>query len=205
MCRMLKIACAVVAVLALAAPAEAGRLFRHRGGCSGGSCGSAQSSSSFQQSYSYQSAVVAPVAPACPQAAPTVCPKCGCPLECPKCHEKAMPKGAKAEVPDILIVVNEQRSRRGLRPFLRDDGLTAGAWACARYRATYRIRGHVQGGMGDFQFLPAGCNASAAGAGALEPSWGFQACCVDSTAQYAGAASVAGNDGLVYHTIFVRN
>lgn len=103
-----------------------------------------------------------------------------------------------------LAQVNAQRAARGLPPYREDPSLTAAAMAAADYRAAYRIAGHVGGGMGDFAFLPPGATADAAGCGALEPSWGFAACCVYESYQYAGAARVMGADGRFYNHIFVK-
>lgn len=105
---------------------------------------------------------------------------------------------------DALDEVNAARARRGLPPFARDPGLTAAAVAAADYRATYRIAGHVSGGMGDFAFLPPGCTADAAGCGALEPSWGWGSCCTYESYQAAGAAVTMGADGKRYMHLFVR-
>lgn len=105
---------------------------------------------------------------------------------------------------DALDEVNAARARRGLRPYLRDAGLTQAAQSAATYRATHRIFGHVSGGMGDFRFLPPGSHASAAGCGALEPSWGFRSCAMFESWTYAGAATVRGADGRLYHHLFVR-
>ncbi len=111
--------------------------------------------------------------------------------------------GAVGDQCDMLIIVNQQRVRRGLRPFIRDESLFIAARGAARYRATYRISGHVQGGMGDFQFLN-GANASAAGCAAWPQGMEFGACCVYDQYTYAGAATIVGEDGLCYNHIFVR-
>ena len=114
------------------------------------------------------------------------------------------PPLASQPTTDALSEVNAARARRGLRPYIADAGLTQAAKDCCEYRAAHRIKGHVTGGMGDFQFLPQGVTASAVGAGALEPSWGFQACAMYESFRSAGAATVAGSDGLLYHSLFVR-
>lgn len=103
---------------------------------------------------------------------------------------------------DALAEVNAAREARGLRPFIRDDGLVAAAEAAARFRAERLLAGHSQN---DFAFLPAGCTASAAGCGAMDSSWGFQACAMYENHTHAGAASVRGRDGKIYHHLFVRN
>ena len=89
---------------------------------------------------------------------------------------------------DALDEVNAARAARGLRPFIRDEGLTIAAIRASEHRAAYRIAGHVGGGMGDFAFLPPGSHASAAGCGALEPWWGWGTCCTYDNYERAGAA-----------------
>lgn len=105
---------------------------------------------------------------------------------------------------DALDEVNAARARRGLRPYLRDEGLTQAAHSAATYRASRRIFGHVPGGMGDFQFLPPGSVARAAGCGALDASWGWGSCCTYDSYTYAGAAVVIGADGRRFMHLFVR-
>jgi hypothetical protein len=157
------------------------------GGCHGGSAGT------------YSRPVQAYVAPAnCPGG---VCPAPSAPVTPPAVQPTPMPKGSTQ---GVLEEVNVIRVRRGLRPFIFDGGLARAAERCASFRAERRIEGHVMQGGGDFQFLPAGTQATAAGCAALDASWGFQACCVDGDYVYAGAASVAGHDGRIYHQIFVR-
>ncbi|MCE9530190.1 MAG: hypothetical protein K8T89_03500 [Planctomycetes bacterium] len=114
----------------------------------------------------------------------------------------AFPRVAQASTPDALDEVNAKRSRLGLRPLIRDEGLTAGAAAAAQYRAANRIAGHTSN---DFAYLPSGASATSAGCAALEPSWGWQSCCWDG-AQWtvAGAAWAMGADGRRYMHIFVR-
>lgn len=106
---------------------------------------------------------------------------------------------------DGMDEVNAARAARGLRPFVRDAGLTAAAEAAANFRAQHRIAGHVTGGQGDFGFLPPGSTASAAGCGALAPSWGWGTCCTYENHRYAGAAVVYGQDGKRYMHLFVSN
>lgn len=101
---------------------------------------------------------------------------------------------------DALEEVNTYRARRGLRPFLRDGLLCQAAQRCAEFRAANRIAGHTSN---DFQFVQ-GTQAVAAGSGALEPSWGWGACCSDEDWTYAGAAVVMGQDGKRYMQLFVR-
>jgi hypothetical protein len=102
---------------------------------------------------------------------------------------------------DALDEVNAKRSRAGLKPFVRDDGLTKAAAACAAIRAENGIRGHLPS---DFAYLPSGASADAAGCGALDPSWEWQSCCDDEDYTYAGAAVVIGADGKRYMLLFVR-
>lgn len=105
---------------------------------------------------------------------------------------------------NALARVNQQRAARGLPPFMEDPALTQAAQAAASYRARFRMFGHVTGGMGDFQFLPPGTHADAAGCAAYPDHYGFMACAVYENYQYAGAASVPGPDGKMYHHLFVR-
>lgn len=102
---------------------------------------------------------------------------------------------------DALIEVNTARIQRRLPPFVPDPGLTAAAKACADYRAANLIRGHTRN---DFQFLPMGTRASAAGCAALTPDWGWQSCCSWERWQFAGAAVTMGRDGRRYMQLFVR-
>lgn len=113
---------------------------------------------------------------------------------------------APVGVVDALDEVNECRARRGLRPFLRDGGLTAGAMGCAAFRAARGIDGHTPN---DFGFLPPGCQCRATGAGAwpagtvtTSGTWGT--CCTFEPWTYAGAAWVPGRDGKRYMSLFVR-
>ena len=107
----------------------------------------------------------------------------------------------RADAPDALDEVNVVRVRAGLRPFIRDEGLTKAATGAAMFRAERLIEGHSSN---DFAFVPAGSSADAAGCGAMDASWGFRACCTHENWTYAGAASVRGRDGRVYHHLFVR-
>ena len=105
---------------------------------------------------------------------------------------------------DALDEVNVRRAARGLPAFVKDPGLTLAAAACAKVRAASFIDGHLNGPMSDFSYLPAGVSASAAGCGALEPSWGWGTCCMDDHYTYAGAAWVMGANGKRYMHLFVR-
>ncbi len=102
---------------------------------------------------------------------------------------------------DALAVVNADRAAKGLKPFIRDAGLTAAAIAACDYREAHRIEGHTGN---DFQFLPAGCSADAAGCGAVPPIFGFATCCLNDDYQYAGAAWLRGRDGQNWCHIFCR-
>jgi hypothetical protein len=108
------------------------------------------------------------------------------------------PDGASG---DGLDEVNAQRVARGLRPFIRDEGLTQAAFACAAFRAANGLFGHTSN---DFGFVPAGSWASAAGCAAYPASYGWMSCCVYDNYTYAGAAWVTGRDGKRYMHLFVR-
>jgi hypothetical protein len=102
---------------------------------------------------------------------------------------------------DALDEVNAKRAARGLRPYLRDDGLTQAARACAAFRAAHGLFGHT---ANDFGFVPAGAWASAAGCAAYPAEYGWMSCCVYEGYTYAGAAYVTGADGRRYMHLFVR-
>jgi uncharacterized protein YkwD len=97
--------------------------------------------------------------------------------------------------------VNAQRAARGLRPYVRDDGLTQAAMSCAAFRAERGMFGHTSN---DFAFLPAGSTAASAGCAAYPASQGWMSCCVHENYTYAGAAYVTGRDGRRYMQLFVR-
>lgn len=102
---------------------------------------------------------------------------------------------------DALDTVNALRASRGLRPFIRDDGLTTAARGAAKYRAERRMQGHTNN---DFVFLPAGSYANAAGCAGNESYYGFMSCCLyDSQYTYAGAAYVE-HGGRLWCHLFVR-
>jgi hypothetical protein len=115
--------------------------------------------------------------------------------------DRAVVPATTRAVADALPEVNAARSQRGLRPFLPDPLLQQAAYTCAKIRATNRIEAHLSS---DFAYLPAGSSASAAGCGALEPSWGWGTCCTYDNYTYAGAAWVMGTDGKRYMHLFVR-
>lgn len=100
---------------------------------------------------------------------------------------------------DGLAELNQQRARKGLHPFMRDEGLTQAAMRCADVRAANRCEGHTQN---DFSYLN-GAQADAAGCAAATPEWGWLSCCMDDDYQYAGAA-YAWSGGQRYMHLFVR-
>ena len=102
---------------------------------------------------------------------------------------------------DALHEVNAKRAARGLRPFLRDEGLTQAARACAQFRAANGLAGHTSN---DFAFVPAGTHASSAGCAAAQPGFGWLSCCVYENYTHAGAAWVMGRDGRRFMHLFVR-
>jgi len=103
---------------------------------------------------------------------------------------------------DALDEVNAYRAKRGLPPFQRDELLTQAAQKAASIRASKLIAGHLNS---DFDCLPPGAQADAAGCGALEDSWGWGTCCSDENYAHAGAAWVRGSDGKRYMHLFVRS
>lgn len=114
-----------------------------------------------------------------------------------------MVQPAGADEPyDAMAELNAIRRSRGLRPFIRDEGLTRGAMSAAKFRADRFIKGHAKS---DFAFLPRGVTAEAAGCSACDPWWGFLACCDDENWLFGGAASCKGADGRIYHHLFVSN
>lgn len=102
---------------------------------------------------------------------------------------------------DALNEVNSARAQRGLPPFIHDPNLASAAEVCAGLRAQYLLAGHT---ANDFAALPFGVSASAAGCGALDPSWGWGTCCTFDNYRYAGAAVVVGRDGRRFMHLFVR-
>ena len=108
---------------------------------------------------------------------------------------------SKPALPDALDEVNAARAARGLRPYIRDPYLTAGATACAEFRATRLIAGHTGN---DFAALPPGGYATSSGCAAWEPGFGWGSCCTYEGYTYAGAAYAMGRDGRRYMHLFVR-
>lgn len=102
---------------------------------------------------------------------------------------------------DGLDEVNALRVARGLRPYIRDEGLMQAARSCAAFRAAHGLFGHT---ANDFAFVPAGSWASSAGCAAYPASYGWMSCCVYDHYTYAGAAWVTGRDGKRYMHLFVR-
>ncbi len=124
---------------------------------------------------------------------------------CRPTGEKAPVKvGAVDDAADALAEVNAQRAMRGQYPFANDEGLTIAARLAARFRAVHRIHGHVMQGAGDFQFVPQGTVARAAGCAVRAPQEPFDACCVRDNYRACGAATAIGDDGQKYCHVFVR-
>lgn len=102
---------------------------------------------------------------------------------------------------DAIDEVNAARARRGLPAFIRDEGLTKAACEAARRRASRLLEGHLES---DFDCLPQGVTAQAAGCAAWTPDWGWGSCCTYDGYTHAGAAWVMGRDGRRYMHLFVR-
>jgi len=100
-----------------------------------------------------------------------------------------------------LAEVNAARAKRGLPAFLPDPALTVAADKAAAFRAARLIQGHS---ANDFQFVPQGSRASAAGCAAWGPRDGFGSCCMYERWKYCGAAWATGRDGRRYMHVFVR-
>jgi uncharacterized protein YkwD len=113
----------------------------------------------------------------------------------------AEPANSSAGVGDGLDEVNAKRAARGLRPLIRDEGLTQAASACAAFRAENGLFGHTSN---DFAFVPPGSSASSAGCAAYPASYGWMSCCIYDGYTYGGAAWVTGRDGRRYMHLFVR-
>jgi len=179
---------------------------RRARGCAGGTAGT------------YQQPQAAPA----PVAKPTTgCPDGNCPVRlvsnsvvtnCP-CGVACACVNCACDT-NALKEVNAARAARGLSPYLQDDGLTAGAKACAEYRAANRIYSHTND---DMSFLPPGVmqwgppdrNGMRQGlvhGGTNDYSTGtpgFKACCMFDNYTHAGAWTVV-KDGRCYHQILVR-
>lgn len=187
---------AVAAALLIAGDSLAGRRgsVRYSGGWSGGQCGAPITAAANPIA-----TAPAPIESASIPIKSTCDPNANCAASVPT--QSAAPTATSS---DPLAQVNARRSAAGLRPYILDPGLTQAATACVQYRARLRIRGHVTGGMGDFQFLPAGVRATAAGADGPGATSQFLTCAMTDNYTYAGAASAVGPDGQWYHQLFVR-
>ncbi len=117
-----------------------------------------------------------------------------------KAADGNIPPTVVGEVCDALAAVNATRAQRGLRAYLRDDGLTAGALRIAAHRAERRMYGHT---ANDFNFLE-GCTATVGGCAGATPDWGWLACATYENWTYCGAAWVLGSDGRLYCHAFYR-
>ena len=102
---------------------------------------------------------------------------------------------------DALDEVNAVRVARGLRPFVKDADLTAGAIHVADFRAQRLMAGHTSN---DFGGLPAGTSARASGCAAWPADLGWGACCTYENWTHAGAAWSLGSDGRRYMHLFVK-
>lgn len=100
-----------------------------------------------------------------------------------------------------LAEVNAARAKRGLPAFVEDPALTVAATKAAAFRAERGIVGHTSN---DFQFVPKGARASAAGCAANHWRYGFMSCCRYENWKYAGAAWVMHDDGRMFCHLFVR-
>ena len=106
---------------------------------------------------------------------------------------------------DALDEVNAKRATRGLRPYIRDEGLTIAARACAKYRAERHMFGHAMDHpIGDFRFLPKGVTAASAGCAAYPASYGWLSCDIWEPNRYGGAAWWPGTDGKRYMHLYIR-
>ncbi len=184
---------ALIAVLVFALVADAGPFRRGGGGRRGGgecsSCGGG----------SYTTCQPATTSPAPIQVQPKeVIPG---PKDAPKLKGKEEESEASATSGDAFEEVNTARARRGLRPFVRDEGLARAALGAATFRAERGIQGHTGN---DFAALPSGTSATSAGCAAWPPHMGWGSCCWEENHTYAGAAWALGRGGLRYMHIFVR-
>ena len=93
---------------------------------------------------------------------------------------------------DAMDELNAQRTRRGLRPFIKDLGLTLAAEKVAAYRAANHVMLHTRN---DFSFVPQGSRASVAGAGYGTSNQFLTCFCDSSNYQYAGAAYAYDDSG----------
>lgn len=114
-----------------------------------------------------------------------------------------------------LEQVNDHRRNEGLAPYIEDPQLTAGAKACAEYRAARGIHGHCNDARflapGVMKYGPPDRNGVCQGlihAGAELPETatpGFKSCCMtDRQYTHAGAYTAVDARGQCYHSLFVR-
>lgn len=99
--------------------------------------------------------------------------------------------------------VNNQRARKGLRPFAWNESLARAAEKCAAFKAAHCLSGHTSN---DFGFIDDGAQCVATGADgskipANDPNW--WTCCMDENYPYAGAGMAVGADGNKYYSLFV--
>jgi hypothetical protein len=99
---------------------------------------------------------------------------------------------------DGLDEVNALRASRGLKPFLRDEGLTEAARLCSQFRASYSLFGHTNN---DFAFCKVHCDAT--GCAAYPVRYGWMSCCTYENYTSAGAYWTDGRDGKRYMHLFV--
>jgi hypothetical protein len=138
--------------------------------------------------------------------APSPCPDGKCQLRSPVAQPRQLPAAVARQLSgnpgdDALSEVNAKRAARGLRPFVRDEGLTQAARASAAFRAQHLLFGHT---ANDFAFVPRGTACSSTGCAAYPASFGWMSCCVYDNYTHAGAAWVMGRDGKRYCHLFVR-
>ena len=132
----------------------------------------------------YQATPMIPAPPACSPVRPSM-------LVPPA----PQPTSSLIEVPgahDAMDELNSQRARRGLRPFIKDPGLTLAAEKAVAYRAANHVRLHTRN---DFSFVPQGSRASVAGAGYGTSNQFLTCFCDSSNYQYAGAAYAYDDSG----------
>lgn len=122
-------------------------------------------------------------------------------LERPAMAAPFSDQAAIADAEDALAAVNAARAARGLRPYLRDDGLMAAAKSAAEFRASHRLAGHTSNELG---FLPPGSRSMASGCAAWPVGSGWGSCRTLEGWTHAGAGWTIGPDGLRYMHLFVR-
>ena len=130
---------------------------------------------------------------------PCKCEADACPNKCPVAPVAPVVVTA-ATGGDGLDEVNAKRAQAGLRPFLRDEGLTMAAKGCSEYRAANQMFGHTHN---DFGFCPPGVHCDAAGCAAYPASYGWMSCCTFDNYRSGGAYWTLGADGKRYMHLFV--